>query len=117
MTNGSSCWFSGIVLAAGKTLTDVKNMAAALKEKGSKLVHFGNRFTCRNPTGKFREGAWTKLRLCGSASSVFHVAPILQRKNLPVWLRVSKRFFALAGNNRLYCVHEKEKINIRAGKE
>lgn len=34
MTNGSSCWFSGIVLSAGKTLTDVKNMAAALKEKG-----------------------------------------------------------------------------------
>lgn len=33
-TEGSSCWFSGIVLSEGRRLEDAKRLSGMLKEKG-----------------------------------------------------------------------------------
>lgn len=67
-TDGSSCWFSGIVLPEGKRLEDAKKLCAALKEKDIearsfwKPVHLQKPYRdCPRGNIKIAESIWQRI--------------------------------------------------------
>ena len=76
-TEGSSCWFSGIVLSAEATLEDVKELCAELKTNGIearsfwKPVHLQKPYAdCPSSDIKIAEGVWQRIVTLPCSTSI-----------------------------------------------